>query len=206
MLFNKVMSEVDKKIISDETFQFLKYWDYDVTREINNIDNIYEYIKKQLEDIKQIQIDYILSIGQNNKYDILKQQIELVVSQFENLNNNVINNNFNNNSITYEKLLEHKKNFETSSQEIIEAYGELKDHLLLYTKAVKEIELFNEIYIKYSTDRFNIIKKNYSQIPLINSSKIIYYKIMGPLFFQLIITTIISVVQHLSQILIIALW
>ena len=171
MLFNKVMSEVDKKIISDETFQFLKYWDYDVTREINNIDNIYEYIKKQLEDIKQIQIDYILSIGQNNKYDILKQQIELVVSQFENLNNNVINNNFNNNSITYEKLLEHKKNFETSSQEIIEAYGELKDHLLLYTKAVKEIELFNEIYIKYSTDRFNIIKKNYSQIPLINSSK-----------------------------------
>lgn len=166
-LLNKSAIELDKKIISDESFKFLKYWDYDVTREINNIDHIYEYIKKQLEDIKQIQVDYILSLGQNNKYDILKQQIDFVVNQFESINNSVTNNN----SITYEKLLENKKIVKNSSQDIFAAFNELKEHLLLYTKTIKELELFNQIYMKYSCEKFNFIKKNYSQIPLINSSK-----------------------------------
>lgn len=166
-LFNKNAVELDKKIINAEEYKFLKYWEYDVTREINNIDHIYEFIKNQLEDIKKIQIDYIVSLGQNNKYDLLKQQIESVINQFETINNNIVNND----SISYEKLIENKKIVVNSSQDILTAYNELKEHLLLYTKAIKEIEIFNQVYMKYACDKFNLIKKNYSQIPIINSSK-----------------------------------
>ena len=166
-LFNKNTNELDKKIINAEEYKFLQYWEYDVTREINNIDHIYEFIKKQLEDIKQIQIDYIISLGKNNNYEILKQQIEFVVNQFENINNNILNNN----SISYEKLIENKKMFINLSQDILSAYNEIKEHLLLYTKAIKEIEFFNQLYMKFACDKFNIIKKNYSQIPVLNNSK-----------------------------------
>ena len=166
-LFNKNTNELDKTIINAEEYKFLQYWEYDVTREINNIDHIYEFIKKQLEDIKQMQIDYIVSLGKNNNYEILKQQIEFVVSQFENINNNILNNN----SISYEKLIENKKIFINLSQDISSAYNEVKEQLLLYTKAIKEIELFNQLYMKFSCDKFNIIKKNYSQIPILNNSK-----------------------------------
>ena len=166
-LFNKNAVELDKKIINAEEYKFLKYWEYDVTREINNIDHIYEFIKKQLEDIKKIQIDYIVSLGQNNKYDLLKQQIDSVINQFENINNNIVNND----SVSYEKLIENKKIVINSSQDILNAYNEIKEHLLLYTKAIKEIEIFNNVYMKYACDKFNIIKKNYSQIPITNTSK-----------------------------------
>ena len=166
-LFNKNTNELDKKIINAEEYKFLKYWEYDVTREINNINHIYEFLKKQLEDIKQIQIDYIVSLGKNNNYEILKQQIEFVISQFENINNNILNNN----SISYEKLLENKKIVMNLSQDVSSAYDEVKEHLLLYTKTIKDIELFNQLYMKFSTDKFNLIKKNYAQIPVFDSSK-----------------------------------
>ena len=167
LLFNKNTNELDKNIINAEEFKFLKYWEYDVNREINNIEHIYEYIKKQIEDIKQIQIDYILNLGKNNNYDLLKQQINFVINQFENINNNILNNT----SISYEKLLENKKIVMNLSQDISTAYNEVKEHLLLYTKAIKEIEIFNQLYMKFSCDKFNIIKKNYSQIPNLNNSK-----------------------------------
>ena len=167
ILFNKNSSELDKNIINAEEFKFLKYWEYDLTREINNINHIYEYIKNQIEDIRQIQIDYIVNLGKNNNYDLLKQQIDFVINQFENINNNVLNNV----SISYEKLLENKKIVMNLSQDVSTAYNEVKEHLLLYTKAIKEIELFNQIYMKFSCDKFNIIKRNYSQMPALSNSK-----------------------------------
>ena len=166
-LFNKNTNELDKKIINAEEYKFLKYWEYDITREINNINHIYEFIKKQLEDIKQIQIDYIISLGKNNNYDMLKQQIDFVISQFENISNNIINNN----SVSYEKLLENKKIVINLSQDVSSAYNEVKEHLLLYTKAIKDIELFNQLYMKFSCDKFNLIKKNYAQTPVLQASK-----------------------------------
>ena len=68
-------SELDKQILNDEAYQFFQYWNYDVENEINNINNAYEYIKNQLEDIKQMQIDYIIALGEANKYETLKQKI-----------------------------------------------------------------------------------------------------------------------------------
>ena len=152
-------SELDTKILNDEAYQFFQYWGYDVENEINNINNAYEYIKNQLEDIKQLQIDYIMALGEANKYEQLKQQIENVINQYANIDTEA----------EFEKIFEEKKIIMQSSKEILTWYNELKNHCLNYTKTIKDMQTFNQILLKEIKDKFNIIKKRYSQIPFINN-------------------------------------
>ena len=152
-------SELDSKILNDEAYQFFQYWGYDVENEINNINNAYEYIKNQLEDIKQLQIDYIMALGEANKYEQLKQQIENVINQYANIDTEA----------EFEKIFEEKKIIMQSSKEILTWYNELKNHCLNYTKTIKDIQTFNQIFLKEIKDKFNITKKRYSQIPFINN-------------------------------------
>ena len=152
-------SELDNKILNDEAYQFFQYWSYDVENEVNNINNAYEYIKNQLEDIKQLQIDYIIALGEANKYEQLKQQIENVINQYANIDTEA----------EVEKIIEEKKLIFQSSKEILTWYNELKNQCLNYTKTIKDIQTFNQILLKEIKDKFNITKKRYSQIPFINN-------------------------------------
>ena len=152
-------SELDSKILNDEAYQFFQYWSYDVENEVNNINNAYEYIKNQLEDIKQLQIDYIIALGEANKYEQLKQQIENVINQYANIDTEA----------EFEKIFEEKKIIMQSSKEILTWYNELKNQCLNYTKTIKDIQTFNQILLKEIKDKFNITKKRYSQIPFINN-------------------------------------
>ena len=152
-------SELDNKILNDEAYQFFQYWGYDVENEINNINNAYEYLKNQLEDIKQLQIDYIMALGEANKYEQLKQQIENVISQYANIDTEA----------EFEKIFEEKKLIMQSSKEILTWYNELKNQCLNYTKTIKDIQTFNQILLKEIKDKFNITKKRYSQIPFVNN-------------------------------------
>ena len=162
--YQEFASELDSKILNDEAYQFFQYWGYDVENEINNINNAYEYIKNQLEDIKQLQIDYIMALGEANKYEQLKQQIENVINQYANIDTEA----------DFEKIFEEKKLIMQSSKEILTWYNELKNHCLNYTclnytKTIKDIQTFNQILLKEIKDKFNITKKRYSQIPFINN-------------------------------------
>ena len=152
-------SELDNKILNDEAYQFFQYWGYDVENEVNNINNAYEYLKNQLEDIKQLQIDYIMALGEANKYEQLKQQIENVISQYANIDTEA----------EFEKIFEEKKLIMQSSKEILTWYNELKNQCLNYTKTIKDIQTFNQILLKEIKDKFNITKKRYSQIPFVDN-------------------------------------
>ena len=155
-------SELDSNILNDEAYQFFQYWNYDVENEVNNINNAYEYIKNQLEDIKQMQIDYIMILGEANKYEQLKQQIENVINQYSNIDTEA----------EIEKIIEEKKIIFQSSKEILTWYNELKNQCLNYTKTIKDIQTFNQILLKEIKDKFNITKKRYSQLPVINNQLI----------------------------------
>ena len=155
-------SELDSNILNDEAYQFFQYWNYDVENEVNNINNAYEYIKNQLEDIKQMQIDYIMTLGEANKYEQLKQQIENVINQYSNIDTEA----------EIEKIIEEKKIIFQSSKEILTWYNELKNQCLNYTKTIKDIQTFNQILLKEIKDKFNITKKRYSQLPIINNQLI----------------------------------
>ena len=162
-------SELDKQILNDEAYQFFQYWNYDVDNEINNINNAYEYIKNQLEDIKQMQIDYIIALGEANKYELLKQKIESVINQYANIDTEA----------DIDKIFEEKKIIVQSSKEILTWYNELKNQCLNYTKTIKDMQTFNQTLLKEIKDKFNITKKRYSQIPFINN-----YLINGSTFSQ----------------------
>ena len=152
-------SELDKQILNDEAYQFFQYWNYDVENEMNNINNSYEYIKNQLEDIKQMQIDYIIALGEANKYELLKQKIENVINQYANIDTEA----------DIDKIFEDKKIIIQSSKEILTWYNELKNQCLNYTKTIKDMQTFNQTLLKEIKDKFNITKKRYSQIPFINN-------------------------------------
>ena len=166
----ELASELDKQILNDEAYQFFQYWSYDVDTEINNINNAYEFIKNQLEDIKQMEIDYIIALGQANKYEILKQKIEEVINQYGNVNTEA----------EIDKIFEEKKIILKNSKDILIWYNELKNQCLNYTKTIKDMQTFNQILLKEIKDKFNITKKRYSQIPFINNNLMNGSAILSP--------------------------
>ena len=166
----ELASELDKQILNDEAYQFFQYWSYDVDTEINNINNAYEFIKNQLEDIKQMEIDYIIALGQANKYEILKQKIEEVINQYGNVNTEA----------EIDKIFEEKKIILKNSKDILIWYNELKNQCLNYTKTIKDMQTFNQILLKEIKDKFNITKKRYGQIPFINNNLMNGSAILSP--------------------------
>ena len=122
---------------------------YDVENEINQINKTFEYLKNLLEDIKQLQIDYIMALGEGNKYEQFKEQIDNVIDQFGNIDTEG----------EFEKIIEDKKSIVQNSKEILNWYNELKNKCINYTKTIKDIQNCNQILIKEVKDKFNLTKR-----------------------------------------------
>ena len=144
--------ELDSKILNNEAYKFLKYWDYDKEREIKTINNLYDFIKEQIEDIKQIEIDNILNLSEGNKYTELKLKIQNALNDYASFNLNT----------EIEEILAQKKVIIQNSQDIISFYNNIKIELLKYTRVIKELQLFNQEFQKYVQNKVNIIKKKYN--------------------------------------------
>lgn len=169
-LINNFGNDLEKKIINDEGYRFLKYFNYDIEHEISNINNIYEFIKKQLEDIKQIQIDYILSFNEtSNQYETLNKQIELTALQYNEISES-FNSIINAKNVNYEKIFEQKKIITNCNKNIFEIYNKIKDDILLYSNTIKDIQLFNQEVFNYIKEKFNYNKKKYNNQQLNNTS------------------------------------
>ena len=151
--------ELDDKILKDEAYQFFQYWNFDMENEIKNINNCYEFIKQELEDIKSMQIDYIMSITDNNKFIHLKEEIDQVMKQYLNIDTNA----------DIDKIFQDKRVLTNNSREILTKYIDLKNILLNYTKTIKDIQTFNQIVMKDIKDKFTNIKKKYGN-PFINNN------------------------------------
>ena len=173
---------INNKIIKDEGYLFLEYLEYDINNEIKTINNMYEYAKNQLEEIKKMQINFIYEFHKCNKYNELSQKIDDVVSQYTNIN--MDDNDFDN-------LIEEKNDIIKKTKELISYYDEIKIHLLYYTKNIKEIQNFNEGLIFEVKDYLTATKKKFSQKPKIafkikdencsNSNKKKSQSVCGPL-------------------------
>ena len=146
-------NELDSKILNDEAYKFLKYWDYDKDKEIKTINNLYDFIKEQIEDIKQLQIDYIINLSEGNKYNELKMKLQNTLSDYTSFN---LDNDM-------EKIIEQKRNLLQNSQNVLMFYNEIKMELLKYTKTIKELQWFNQEFQKYIQNKFNMTKKKYSE-------------------------------------------
>ena len=162
-------NELDNKILNDEAYKFLKYWDYDKDREIKTINNLYEYIKEQIEDIKQLEIDNIINLSEGNKYNELKLRLENTLNEYTSFNL----------ELEVEKIIEQKKILLQNSQEIVSFYNSIKVELLKYTKAIKELQFFNQEFMKFVQNKFNLIKRKYFGNTNINSMNTSSYKLFN---------------------------
>ena len=152
-----ISEELEKNILNDEPYLFFQFWNYDINSEIAKIDTSFEFVKKELEDIKKILIYYILSFTENN-YDNLKKKIDFVVNQYSKFN---INNDFND-------IIKEKKKIFQLMKEIFSVYEKLKNQLFNYNKGIKDIQVFNQTLVKEAKAKFHLIQKKYD----FNSSKI----------------------------------
>ena len=149
-LVQGMASELDEKIINDEAYKFLKYWNYDKEKEINNVNIKYEFFKKQLEDIKQIEIDYLIYLNEGNNYEVLKNEIIDTINQYS---------TFTIDEETIEEIIKQKKNLVKLSQDLFSRYNKIKIQLLNYTKNLKDLQTFNQIFQNMIQEKFNFIKK-----------------------------------------------
>ena len=101
-LVKSMAGELDKKIINDEAYKFLKYWNYDKDKEIKSIDLKYDFLKKLLEKKKKMEIDYLILLNEGNDYDILKQKIIETINLFSDFDINEEN-------VTIEDIIKQKK-------------------------------------------------------------------------------------------------
>ena len=153
----EMAGKLDEKIINDEAYKFLKYWSYDKEKEIKSIDDKYDFLKKLLEDIKQMEIDYLIFLNEGNDYDILKQKIIETINLFSNFDINEQN-------VTIEEIIKQKKNLVNISNDLFNRYNKIKFQLLNYTKNLKEIQAFNEMFQKMIQEKFNFIKKRITSV------------------------------------------
>lgn len=149
---------INSQIIKDDGYLFLEYLDYDINNEIKTINNMYDFAKNQLDEIKQMQINFILEFNKCNKYNDLSEKIDEVVSQYSNINMD---------DTDFDNLIEEKNNIIKKTKELLSYYDEIKMHLLYYTKNIKEIQNFNEGLIKEIKHNFSSTRKKFIQLPKI---------------------------------------
>ena len=150
--FKEIFQDLEKNILNDEPYLFFQFWNYDINSELSKINNAFEFVKKELEDIKKILIDYVLSFEEFNNYEKLKNQIETINKQYMNIN--VDNNDLN-------IILEEKKKISQLVNETFTWYDQLKNQLFTYHKSIKEIQLLNQLLLKETKDKYNLIQKKY---------------------------------------------
>ena len=149
---------INSQIIKDDGYLFLEYLEYDINNEIKTINNMYDYAKNQLEEIKQMQINFILEFNKCNKYNELSEKIDEVVGLYSNINMD---------DTDFDNLIEEKNNIIKKTKELLSYYDEIKMHLLYYTKNIKEIQNFNEGLIKEIKHNFSLTRKKFIQPPKI---------------------------------------
>ena len=143
---------IDNQVIKDDAYKFMEYWEYDINNEIKNINSLYELAKKQLEDMKNIQIDYLLSFNNYNKYKELCAKITEIVELYTYIDMD---------TDVYDNLITQKKEILENTKDLVKFFNEIKDNILDYAKNLKNIQNFNKILCEDLTENFNTIKNRY---------------------------------------------
>ena len=145
------LNTINTKIINDEAFEFYPLWNSDIQNELSNINKCYEYLKKEIEDIKQLEVDYVMSLSDGGRLSEFKDNVDKFSKQ---LNETEFIGEI-------DQILEEKKKIDNQCQEYLNKYSQMKNIIMNYTKTIKEIENFNQGFIKEIKEQYSIIKKKY---------------------------------------------
>jgi hypothetical protein len=170
----KTFSKLNQNISTSESFLFLQDFRYHLKSDIETINKNFEYAKNLLEDMKELQVGYLLSL-----------EVKLTLEQrYGELEKNI--NNTTEDIFSYEKLntedlevmLNHRNKLTNLNEEIESKFTILSRHLDVYMQSIKELSVFNKQIITnikekilQSQTNFNLSTLN-TRIASVSKSKI----------------------------------
>ena len=181
-LIDKTNSKLDDSIISDETFIYMQNFMFNFQHDIEQINKSYNYLKSIIEEIKDIQIDYLIKLQNkmeyNEKYKDINEKVTNLVEEFNvysnelhNNSNSNINSNSNTNNTNFnncDNLISIKKSVQFESETIINKYKYLCSLFGLYLNTTNSIENVNKTLINGIKEKFLFSQNNFSLQMLTN--------------------------------------
>ncbi|MCQ2819644.1 MAG: B-box zinc finger protein, partial [archaeon] len=148
--------ELDEKITNDEAYHFISAWNYDLSTEIKNFGETFDNMKRFLEDIKQIEIDFIIKLCDARKYKDIKVEIDKVIKDYGKMD------------LTQQpdKIMQQKKMLLDESKDILSKFGELKSIIITYTNILRDFQGLNSTLMHEVQKKFDFVKKNFMVSPM----------------------------------------
>jgi hypothetical protein len=139
LFVEKCLKKLDENVINDETFVFLQSFQTNIQNDIEQINKTFNFIKNMIEEIKEIQINYLISIQEKMNYSErfkdINKNLEVVFSEFKEFNSETTD-------------VEHNMNFMKDMTEkvakLIFDYKNLSNFFHIYRTANNNIEQTNK--------------------------------------------------------------
>lgn len=145
-----------ENILKDDSYKFYNSDSSDTNKEISLINNLYDSANKQMEEIKNIEIEQLKRIAENSEFESIQERIEDLSEFFENYNS-IINHNSD-----CDDLIETKSRVLEDTQELLNLHKVHKANFLKYVKAIKDFHDLNEQLVKEIQEKFNLVRKKYT--------------------------------------------
>lgn len=172
----KAAAKLDDGVLSDEAFIFLNNFQETLKSDIENVNKTFMYLQRILEEIKGLQVNYLLQLDEklcfSDRYNDINLQINLLLEDFKTVNLNEEND--------LEVLLAIRKKIGMESENLQAKYSALSKHLNVYLTSYRELQTLNkqissqikEKFI-YSQTSFNISTLN-NRLAALTKSKIFH--------------------------------
>lgn len=136
---DKCLKKIDENIVNDDTFVFLQSFQTNIQNDIDVINKTFNFIKTQLEEIKDIQINYLINIQEKMSY----------TERFKDINKNLENvftefKDFNCESQELELNMNFMKDMTDRVAKLIFEYKNLSNYFHVYRSANSSIEQSNK--------------------------------------------------------------
>lgn len=136
----KTFTKLTSQIASSESYIFLQDFRHHIKTDIGTINKNFEYAKQLLEDMKELQVGYLLSL-----------EVKLSLEQrYRELEKNI--NDTSESVISYEEsktedlevMLNHRNKISNLNDDIESKFTTLSRHLDVYMQSIKELSVFNK--------------------------------------------------------------
>lgn len=144
----KCVKKLDENIINDETFIFLQSFQTNIHNDIEQINKTFNYIKNVIEEIKEIQINYILNIQEKmnytDRYKEINKNLDAVFSEFKEFNLENTDAEFNMNFM---------KEMTEKVAKLILDYKNLSHFFHIYRNTISTVDQTNKSILQILKDR-----------------------------------------------------
>ena len=157
LFVEKCLKKIDENIVNDETFVFIQSFQTNIQNDIEQINKTFNFIKNLTEEIKEIQINYLISIQEkmnyNERFRDINKNLELVFNEFK---------DFNSESCEVELNMNFMKEMTEKVAKLIFDYKNLSNYFHIYRNANAAIEQTNKNIMQTLKEKCSINQSSFN--------------------------------------------